>query len=64
MSFVKTSLIIKENRPDYKLSYIRHVCCGAQCTVWVSAILQVAGHKNKMSPVAMHTLKLIVVYYS
>jgi CBS-domain-containing membrane protein len=26
--------------------------------------LQVAGHKYKMSPVAMHTLKLIVVYYS
>ena len=26
--------------------------------------LQVAGHKYKMSPVAMHNLKLIVVYYS
>jgi hypothetical protein len=26
--------------------------------------LQVAGHKYKMSPVAMHTLRLILVYYS
>jgi hypothetical protein len=26
--------------------------------------LRVAGHKYKMSPVAMHILKLIVVYYS
>ena len=37
----------------------------AGCKLQVAGCgLQVAGHKYKMSPVAMHTLKLIVVYYS
>ena len=37
----------------------------AGCRLQVAGCgLQVAGHKYKMSPVAMHTLKLIVVYYS